>query len=73
VVVTPKVFVITVAGAMDARLRAHFDDVDVTVEHSLTRLRVICPDSSVLHGIVRRIEVLDLELLDLQPGDPGAR
>ena len=67
---SPQVFVITVAGAMDERLRAQFDDVEVTVEDSLTRLHVVCADSSALHGILHRIEVLDLELLDVKPVDP---
>jgi hypothetical protein len=63
------VYVITVTGEMDEVLREQFDDVDVTIEHGVTRLRVICPDPSVLHGLLHRVDALGLELLDVRPTD----
>ena len=64
-----EVFVISVTGEMDAALREQFDDVDVTVERGVSRLRVVCPDSSVLHGVLHRIDALGLELIDVRPID----
>ena len=58
---------ITVVGEMAPGLRAQFDDVEVTVEHGLSRLVVVCPDPSVLHGLLHRVDVLDLELIDVRP------
>jgi hypothetical protein len=57
--------VITVTGEMDASLRAEFEDVEITVDHSVTRLRVFSADPSVVHGVLHRIDVLGLDLLDL--------
>jgi hypothetical protein len=67
--VTRKVFVVSVTGEMSEALREQFDDVDVTVEHGVSRLRVICPDSSVLHGVLNRIDSLGLELIDVRTID----
>jgi hypothetical protein len=67
--VTREVFVVSVTGEMSAALREQFDDVDVTVEHGVSRLRVVCPDSSVLHGLLNRIDALGLELIDVRPID----
>jgi hypothetical protein len=67
--VTHEVFVISVTGEMTEALREQFDDVDVTVEHGVSRLRVMCPDSSVLHGLLNRIDALGLELIDVRPID----
>jgi hypothetical protein len=67
--VTREVFVISVTGELDEVLREQFDDFDVTVEHGVSRVRVDCPDSSVLHGVLHRIEALGLELIDVRPID----
>ena len=64
-----RVYVITVAGEMDRVLREQFDDVEVTVEHGVSRVRVICPDPSALHGLLPRVEALGLELIDVRPSD----
>ena len=66
-----RVYVITVTGEMDASLRDAFEDVEITVDHSVTRLRVVSPDPSVVHGVLHRIEVLGLDLLDLHQVDEG--
>ena len=60
-----RVYVISVTGEMDASLRDAFEDVEITVDHSVTRLRVVSADPSVVHGVLHRIDVLGLDLLDL--------
>jgi hypothetical protein len=67
--VTRKEFVVSVTGEMSEALREQFDDVDVTVEHGVSRLRVNCPDSAVLHGVLNRIDALGLELIDVRTID----
>jgi hypothetical protein len=71
--VSRRVYVITVTGEMDELLRDQFDDVDLTVGHGVSRLRVSCPDPSVLHGVLHHLDALGLELLDVRTIDepPG--
>jgi hypothetical protein len=64
-----QVFVITVTGEIDHALREQLEDIDVTVERGVTRLRIVSPDPSVLHGVLHRLEVLGLELIDVRPID----
>jgi hypothetical protein len=59
------VVVITVAGEMSAALRSEFDDVEITVACGVTRIGVP-GDPSWVHGIIHRLELLDLELIDVQ-------
>ena len=66
---TRGVFLISVTGEMDEALREEFDDVDVMVDHGVSRMRVVCPDSSRLHGVLNRIDALGLELIDVRPID----
>ena len=68
-----RVFVITVAGEMDQWLREEFEDVEVTVDKSLSRLRVLSADPSVLHGVLHRIDALGLELLEVHEVDEATR
>ena len=67
-----QVFVITVTGEMDQPLRDEFEDVDITVDHSVTRLRVVSVDPSVVHGVLNRIDALGLELLDVHQVGEGS-
>lgn len=62
---TGRVVVITVAGEMSAALRDEFDDLEVTVGHSVTHIRLGNPDPSALHGVIHRVESLGLELLEV--------
>jgi hypothetical protein len=66
--VSSQVVVITVTGEMDSRLRDEFEDVEVSVDRGVTRLQVVCPDPSALHGVLHRVEAFGLELLDVRPG-----
>ena len=65
---------VTVTGEMDHSLREEFADVGITVDHSVTRLHLVSTDPSALHGVLNRIAVLGLELLDVhqvEEGSPG--
>ena len=64
-----RVFMVTVRGEMDQLLREQFDDIDVIVERGVSRLRVVCPDPSALHGVLHRVDALGLELIDIRPID----
>jgi len=61
-----RTVLITVAGEMSAALRDEFDDLEISVGHSVTRLRLAGDDPSMLHGLIHRVESLGLELLDVQ-------
>jgi hypothetical protein len=65
--VSGHVFVITLAGEVDGPLREAFEDVEVTICRGVTRLQVVSPDPSVLHGVLHRVHVLGLEVLDVRP------
>jgi hypothetical protein len=69
VTTTRQSFLITVAGEMDEQLRDEFDDAEITVDHSATRLRVTCLDASMLHGFLHRLDAFGLELLDVHQTD----
>lgn len=63
------VFEISVKGEMGRLFRAEFEDVVITTDHSVTRLWVVSPDASALHGILDRIASSGLELLDVRAVD----
>jgi hypothetical protein len=63
------VFMITVTGEMSAALRDQFDDVETTIGDGVSHLRLASSDAAVLHGLLHRLEVLGLELLDVRPID----
>ena len=60
-----RVFDIRVKGEMGPNLREAFEDVELTIDRSITRLRVVSRDASTLHGILDRLESLGLELIDI--------
>ena len=66
------VFVITVTGEMDESLREEFEDVELSVDRGVTRLRVVSADPSVLHGVLNRVETFGLELLDVRQVEEGS-
>jgi hypothetical protein len=70
--VARQVLEITVSGEMNDRLREEFEDIEITIEHGVTRLRVVSVDASVVHGVLHRIEALGLELLDVHQVDEGS-
>jgi hypothetical protein len=67
-----RILDIRVKGEMGPQLREAFEDVELTVDRGVTRLRVVGRDSSTLHGILDRLESFGLELIDLHSVDAGA-
>jgi hypothetical protein len=59
------VFEVGVKGEMSAGLCAEFADVDIRLDHGVTRLRLTSADDARLHGILDRLDSLGLELLDV--------
>lgn len=57
---------LTIKGAASDVIRAEFDDLSVTVDGRVTRLRFPVRDPASLYGLIRRIESLGLELIDLR-------
>ena len=41
---------------MDDACATEFEDLEITVEHGVTRLHVVSADPSVLHGVLHRID-----------------
>jgi hypothetical protein len=64
-----RIFDIRVKGEMSPQLCDAFEDVDLTIDRSITRLRVVGSDASTLHGILDRLESFGLELIDLHSVD----
>jgi hypothetical protein len=60
------VYELTIKGAASDVIRAEFDDLTVTVEGRVTRLRFPIRDPASLYGLIRRIEALGLELIELR-------
>jgi len=70
--VTDGTYVVTVRGAAGSWVRAFFDDTEVSVAGDTTVLRRAGADQAALHGLLRRIQDLGLELLDVrrEPAKP---
>jgi hypothetical protein len=62
---TDGTYVITVRGVAGPWVRAALDDVQVSVAGDTTVLRRAGTDQAALHGLLRRIQDLGLELLDV--------
>lgn len=60
---------IRIKGEMGPKLREAFEDVEVTIDRSITRLRVVSRDASTLHGILDRLQSFGLELIDIHSVD----
>jgi hypothetical protein len=63
--VTEETYVITVRGVAGPWVRGVFDDTKVSVVGDTTVLRRAGADQAALHGLLRRIQDLGLELLDV--------
>jgi len=62
---TDGIYVITVRGVAGPWVRAFFDDTEVSVMGDTTVLRRAGTDQAALHGLLRRIQDLGLEVIDL--------
>ena len=60
-----RIFDIRIKGEMSPPLREAFEDVDVTIDRGVTSLRLVALDTTMLHGILDRLESYGLELLDI--------
>jgi len=71
--VTEGIYVITVRGVAGPWVRAAFDDVAMNSAGDTTVLRRAGADQAALHGLLRRIQDLGLELLDVhrEPTEPA--
>ncbi len=58
-------YVITVRGVAGPWVRAFFDDTEVSVVGDTTVLRRAGTDQAALHGLLRRIDDLGIEVLDV--------
>ncbi len=63
---TDGTYVITVRGVAGPRVRAFFDDTEVSVMGDMTVLRRAGTDQAALHGLLRRIQDLGLEVIDVR-------
>jgi len=70
---TDGTYVITVRGVAGPWVRGVFDDTEVTVAGDTTVLRRAGADQAALHGLLRRIQDLGLEILDVrrEPAEPA--
>jgi hypothetical protein len=71
--VTDDTYLITLRGAAGPSVRAAFGDVQVSVAGDTTVLRRAGTDQAALHGLLRRIEDLGLEVIDVhrEPPEPA--
>jgi hypothetical protein len=71
--VTDGAYVLTVRGVAGPWVRGVFDDTEVSVTGDTTVLRCAGADQAALHGLLRRIADLGLELLDVrrEPAAPA--
>jgi hypothetical protein len=63
--VTDSTYVITFRGVAGSWVRAAFEDTELSVVGDTTVLRRAEADQAALHGLLRRIQDLGLELLDV--------
>lgn len=61
----PQVYEITFTGQAGSTLCAEFDDCEVTIGRGTTTLRAKLPDRGALTGLLQRITVLGLEVIDM--------
>jgi hypothetical protein len=71
--VTDGIYVITVRGIAGPWVRAAFDDVELSVVGDTTVLRGAGTGQAALHALLRRIQDLGLEVVEvrLEPGEPA--
>ena len=73
---TEGTYVIIVRGVAGRSVRAAFDDVAVSAVGDTTVLRRAGTDQAALHGLLRRIQDLGLDVLDVhlesaEPAEPA--
>jgi hypothetical protein len=63
--VRSQTYEITFLGQAEARVRAEFDDCEVTIGPGTTTLRAELPDRGALTGLMERINCLGLDVIDV--------
>jgi hypothetical protein len=66
IVMRSRTYEITFVGQAGDALRAEFDDCEVSIGPGTTTLRAELPDQSALHGLMERVTILGLELVDIR-------
>ena len=64
---------IRIRGQLSERLLGAFPEMEARAQNRETVLTGALPDQSALHGVLRRIEALGLELLEVRRPRAGAR
>ncbi len=65
-----RTYEVTFVGQAGTAIRAEFDDCEVSVGPSTTTLHAELPDQCALHGLIQRIGILGLELIDVSVVTP---
>jgi hypothetical protein len=60
---------ISVRGEFSGLLEAELDEAAGMVDRGVTWVRLVVRDASALHGVLGRLDALDLELLSVHPLD----
>jgi hypothetical protein len=69
--VTVRDYEILVRGEFGRRHSIAFEDLDVAVSAGHTRLSGRLPDQAALYGVLRRLEDLGLEIIDIHSAASG--
>jgi hypothetical protein len=64
---------ILVSGEFGRRHSVAFEDLDVAVLAGHTRLSGRLPDQAALYGVLRRLEDLGLEIIDVRSAVPSPK
>ena len=61
----PRVYELKIRGVASDLVRAEFDDMELWDAPGVTWLRTSGPDTAALYGLISRIEMLGLVLLEV--------
>jgi hypothetical protein len=64
---------IRIKGKVGPNLLGSFDDMEATIRPAETVLRGTVADQAQLHGLLERIQLLGLELIEIRQTDPQER
>lgn len=59
-------YVIVIRGQAGSVVRGMFDEFEINLEGDTTVLRGGLPDQAALHGVLRRIEALGIEIVEVR-------
>ena len=70
---TVRDYEILVRGEFGRRHCVAFEDLNVSVSGGQTLLSGRLPDQAALYGVIRRLEDLGLEIIDIHSAVPGSK